>query len=71
VGPRNSGIVYEANLSQVKDKLTMVSIDDQDALAIQNIGLNANTEYPYLTRRLIETLLGDESKVIYAKNGFH
>lgn len=64
-------IVYEANLSQVKDKLTMVSVDDEDALAIQNIGLNANTEYPYLTRRLIETLLGDESKDIYVKNGFH
>jgi len=70
-GSLDAVIVYEANLSQVKDKLTMVTVDDEAALAIQNIGLSANTEYPYLTRRLIETLLGDESKDIYQKNGFH
>ncbi|NQU52994.1 MAG: molybdate ABC transporter substrate-binding protein [Bacteroidetes bacterium] len=63
-------IVYEANLSQVKDKLTMVSIDDDDAMAIQNIGLGAKTEYPYLTTRLFDAIMGDESKEIYLNNGF-
>jgi molybdate transport system substrate-binding protein len=64
-------IVYEANLSQVKDKLTMVQVDDKDAMAIQNIGLGTNTEYPNLTKRLFDALLGDDSKEIYLKNGFH
>jgi molybdate transport system substrate-binding protein len=63
-------IVYEANLSQVKDKLTMVQVDDDDAMAIQNIGLGANSKNRYLTSRLFDAILGSESKEIYLKNGF-
>ena len=63
-------IVYEANLSQVKDKLTMVRIEDDDAMAIQNIGLGANTEYPYLTTRLFEAIKSNDSKEVYLNNGF-
>ncbi len=64
-------IVYEANLSQVKDKLTMVQVDDKDAMAIQNIGLGAKTDYPFLTTRLFNALLDNDSKQKYLKNGFH
>lgn len=63
-------IVYEANLSQVKDKLTMVRIEDDDALAIQNIGLGVKTEYPYLTTRLFEAIMSKDSKEVYLNNGF-
>ncbi len=63
-------IVYEANLSQVKDKLTMVQVDDEDAMAIQNIGLGVKSDYPYLTTRLVNALLGEQSKQKYLENGF-
>lgn len=64
-------IVYEANLSQVKDKLTMVQVDDDDALATQNFGLGTNSEYPFLTSRLFDALLEEQSKQRYLENGFH
>lgn len=64
-------IVYEANLAQVKDKLTMVQVPDDDALAVQNIGLGVETDYPYLTKRLIQALFDDESKQKYLNNGFN
>ena len=63
-------IVYEANLSQVKDKLTMVQVEDKDAMAIQNIGLGVNSDYPFLTTRLFNALMNDDSKQKYLDNGF-
>lgn len=69
-GSLDAVIVYEANLSQVKDKLTMVIVEDKDAMAIQNIGLGVNSDYPYLTKRLFDALITEESKNIYLNNGF-
>lgn len=63
-------IVYEANVSQVMDKLSMIPVDDPDAIAIQTMGLGAKTKYPYLTGRLFNALRSADSKQNYLNHGF-
>ncbi|MCT4586946.1 MAG: substrate-binding domain-containing protein [Carboxylicivirga sp.] len=70
-GSLDAVIVYEANLSQVMDKVTMVQVTDKEAMAIQNVGLGVHNKYPYTTRRLLDALVTEQSKQNYLSNGFH
>ena len=70
-GSLDAVIVYEANLSQVMDKVTMVQVADKEAMAIQNVGLGVHNKYPYTTRRLLDALVTEQSKQNYLSNGFH
>jgi molybdenum ABC transporter molybdate-binding protein len=69
-GSLDAVIVYRANVSQVLDKLTVVDINDQRAMAIQNFGISTESDFGWLTRRLIDAISSKESKEKYLKNGF-
>ena len=69
-GSLDAVIVYEANLSQVKDKLTMLTIDDPLAKALQNFGIGTNSSNYWTLTRLFQKLISDSSKKNYLDNGF-
>ena len=64
-------IVYEANISQVRDKVTTIAIDDPLAIALQNFGIGRNTAYYWLLSRLFTNLTAESAMDNYLKNGFH
>lgn len=69
-GSLDAVIVYRANVSQVLDKLTIVEISDPKAMAIQNYGISVNSDFGWLTKRLIEAISSNESKERYLQSGF-
>lgn len=69
-GSLDAVIVYEANIARVKDKLSIIRIDNEDAIALQNFGISINSENYYLTQRLLEALTNESSKNKYLNNGF-
>ncbi len=69
-GSLDAVIVYEANLSQVKDKLTMLTIDDPLAKALQNFGIGTNSNNYWTLTRLFQKLISESSKKNYLDNGF-
>ena len=69
-GSLDAVIVYYANVSKVKDRLEVVSIDLDQAIALQNIGVAAQSNYKYLTKRLINALMENSSKDKYLEYGF-
>ncbi len=69
-GSLDAVIVYEANISQVKDKVTVVSIDDPKAVAFQNYGIGQNTDHYWLLSRLLNSITSEESKEKFLSNGF-
>ncbi len=69
-GSLDAVIVYNANVSMVKDKLDVVYIDLKQATALQNIGVKTDSKNKYLTRRLIKSLTNNQSKKSYLEHGF-
>ncbi len=69
-GSLDAVIVYEANISQVRDKLTIISIDDPHAMAFQNYGIGENSEYYWLLSRLLKSITSDASKENFLTHGF-
>jgi molybdate transport system substrate-binding protein len=69
-GSLDAVIVYEANTSQVKDKLNVIHIDKKEAFAIQNFGLGLNSDHKYLMRRFFAFLTSEQSRQQYEGNGF-
>lgn len=69
-GSLDAVIVYEANISQVKDKLDMVKLNDPQAMALQNYGISKNSDHQYLMKRLLNTLTNTSSKKNYLDLGF-
>ena len=63
-------IVYEANITQVKDKVTVIPINNPKAIAFQNYGIGQNTSHYWLLTRLLNSITSDASKQIFLKNGF-
>ena len=70
VGGLDAAIVYQANTSQVADKIDVVPIDMDHAIAVQDMGININSDYKYLSRRLFSALTSEESMANYIENGF-
>ncbi len=69
-GGLDAVIVYQANTSQVAGKIDVIPIREQQAIAVQDMGININSDHKYLARRLFEALTSEESMANYVKNGF-
>lgn len=69
-GSLDAAIVYEANVSQVRDKLNVIFIEGPKGYAIQNFGLGLNSDHKFLMRRLFEFITSEESKSRYLNSGF-
>lgn len=69
-GSLDAVIVYEANIMQVKDKLSIVPIDDPKAIAFQNYGIGQNSDHYWLMSRLLKSITSEESKNNFLSNGF-
>ena len=67
-GSLDAAIVYMANTSQVKDKFTIIPVEN--ANATQNFGLGVNSGHKNLLRRLFQFIISDSSRKNYLKNGF-
>ncbi len=69
-GSLDAVIVYEANIAKVRDKLDVVFIELNNALALQNFGLSVQSDNKFLMRRLFKALTNETSKKKYLENGF-
>ncbi|MBW7996936.1 MAG: molybdate ABC transporter substrate-binding protein [Candidatus Glassbacteria bacterium] len=69
-GSLDAVIVYQANLSRVRDLLGIVPIDHRSALAVQPIGVAAETGYPRLTSRLVRAIRSAQSEKRFRQAGF-
>ena len=69
-GSLDAVIVYNANVSQVKDKLTIIKLNDPQATALQNYGISKNSDHQYLMKRLLNALTDAQSKKNYLELGF-
>ena len=69
-GSLDAVIVYRANLSQMKNKVDIIEINDVNAGALQNFGIEKNSDYKWMMKRLFKALTSDASKAEYLMNGF-
>ena len=69
-GALDAAIVYRANTAHVRDKLDVIPIARADALAVQPIGVNRQSDHKYLVRRLKQTLMSGESRAQFESSGF-
>lgn len=69
-GSLDAVIVYEANVYNVKDKLDMIQIKEDKAVALQNFGVSVNSDNKFLVKRLLKALTEESSKNSYLDNGF-
>ncbi len=69
-GGLDAVIVYAANTAQVADKIDVIPIQRKQAIAVQDMGININSDHKYLARRLFDALTSEESMTNYVKNGF-
>jgi len=70
VGGLDAAIVYQANTAHVADKIDVIPIEKERAIAVQDMGINVNSDYKFLSGRLYEAITSDESRVGYLENGF-
>ncbi len=69
-GSLDAVVVYEANVSQVKDKLDIVRLSENQANALQNFGILTNSKNQNTMKRLLKMLTNENSKKSYLENGF-
>jgi molybdate transport system substrate-binding protein len=69
-GGLDAVIVYEANISQVREHLDVVRIDLAGAKAVQPYAVARNSSYQHLTRRLLDAITSAESQQKYKTAGF-
>ncbi len=69
-GSLDAVIVYEANISKVRDKVTVIPIDDSKAIAFQNYGIGQNTTHYWLLTRLLKSITSNASREVFLDNGF-
>ncbi len=69
-GSLDAVIVYAANVSKVSDKLDIVKLNDEQAMALQNYGISKNSDHQYLMKRLLNALTDEQSKKNYLDLGF-
>jgi len=70
VGALDIAIVYRANTTYHKEKLTIITIDDKDAIAVQPIAVHPESRYRETALRLKAKILSAESKQSFVDNGF-
>lgn len=70
-GSLDAVVVYEANTSQIRDKLDLVRVDHPLAKAVQPIAVARKTDQRYLTERLSAAIRSAASKTRFESLGFH
>jgi len=69
-GGLDAVIVYEANVSQVREHLDIVRLDVAGAKAIQPFAVAQGSRHKHLTQRLLDTITSAQSREKYKKAGF-
>lgn len=69
-GSLDAVIVYEANTVNVRNQLEILKIDLPGAVAFQPIAVSRKSKYKYLSRRLIDVILSQQSREIFESSGF-
>ena len=69
-GSLDAVIVYEANISKVRNTLEVIPIDHEAAVATQPIGIALETEYPQLMSRLLRAIRSAQSRQRFEDAGF-
>ncbi len=69
-GALDAAIVYEANISQVREHVDIVRIDLPTAKAVQPYAVAKHSDHRYLVQRLFEAITSNESQQKYQQSGF-
>ena len=69
-GGLDAVLVYESNISQVREHVAIVRLDLPGATAIQPFAIGGNSQHKQLARRLLDALASAESQEKYKKAGF-
>ncbi len=69
-GGLDAVIVYEANISQVREHLDIVRLDLPSAKAVQPFAVARDSRNKHLAQRLLDTIASAESQEKYKKAGF-
>jgi len=69
-GGLDAVIVYEANISQVREHLDIVRIDLPSAKAIQPFAIARDSKHKYIAQRLLDAITSAESQQKYSAAGF-
>lgn len=69
-GALDAAIVYRANVPYVLDKVEVIRIANERATALQPIASSYDSQYRYLTQRLIDTIRSTESRAVFEQLGF-
>jgi ABC-type molybdate transport system substrate-binding protein len=64
-------LVYEANIRHMKDRFATVPLQPKRALAVQNVAARKTTPYPRLSKRLMEHLTSQTSRLRFEQLGFN
>jgi len=69
-GGLDAVIVYEANVSQVREHLDIVRIDLPSAKAVQPFAIAKGSQHKYIAQRLLDAITSAESQQKYKTAGF-
>jgi len=69
-GGLDAVIVYEANISQVREHVDIVRIDLPSAKAVQPFAIARDSKHKYITQRLLDAITSAESRQKYDAAGF-
>ena len=70
IGSMDAAIVYRANTTRQAEKLVVLDIDDEQSVAVQPIAVARDSDFKYLTGRLLDHLRSKHSKDEFEKLGF-
>ena len=63
-------LIYRANCQHLSDAFEMISIDREQAVAVQNIAVQKTTRYPALVGRLMDAVRSVSSRQYFENFGF-
>jgi molybdate transport system substrate-binding protein len=69
-GGLDAVIVYEANISQVREHLDIVQLDVPGAKAVQPFAVAQGSQHKLIIRRLLDTITSAPSQEKYKTAGF-
>lgn len=69
-GKLDVALVYEANCQQLSEEFEVVPVEEDGALAVQNIATARDTPYPALSSRLTKAIRSEVSRKRFEVQGF-
>ncbi len=70
VGRMDAAIVYKANAAFETERLEVIPIEDPQAVAVQPIAVSRESDYPLLTKRLMQRIMSAESRSTFDRLGY-